>query len=227
MTSGRIRAGMGGWNYEPWRKTFYPPSVPKRAELEYASRQVTAIEVNGTFYRLQTPATFAKWYAESPDDFVFTLKASRYITNRRILGEGREAIARFMDSGLSQLKHKLGPILWQLAPTKRFDAEDLAAFFELLPAEVDGWRLRHALEVRHESFMCEEYLALARAHRIATVFADSDEYPSFADLTGDFVYARLMRTVSSEETGYSKRALAAWAERARTWATGGTPQALP
>ena len=215
--SGRIRAGMGGWNYEPWRETFYPGDVTKKGELAYASRQVTAIEVNGTFYRLQTPAVFAKWRDETPDDFVFTLKAPRFITNRRVLREAEAFVPRFLASGLSELGPKLGPILWQLAPTKAFEPDDVAGFLRLLPKELDGLRLRHAFEVRHDSFMTADYLALAREHGVATVFADTDEHPSFADVTGDFVYARLMRTVSSEQTGYARSARA-WAERAHAWA---------
>ena len=224
---GRIRAGMGGWNYEPWRKTFYPKDVTKAGELAYASRQVTAIEVNGTFYRLQSPAVFEKWRAESPDDFVFSIKAPRFIVNRRVLREAESALPRFLASGLSELGPKLGPILWQLAPTKAFDAADIDAFLQLLPDTLGGLPLRHALEVRHASFMTAEYLALARKHSVATVFADTDKYPSFADVTGEFVYARLMRTVSSQQTGYSKPALKKWLERARTWAQGAAPTDLP
>ena len=225
--SGRIRAGMGGWNYEPWRETFYPGDVTKKGELAYASRQVTAIEVNGTFYRLQTPAVFAKWRDETPDDFMFTLKAPRFITNRRVLREAEAFVPRFLASGLSELGPKLGPILWQLAPTKAFEPDDVAGFLRLLPKELDGLRLRHAFEVRHDSFMTPDYLALAREHGVATVFADTDEHPSFADVTGDFVYARLMRTVSSEQTGYTKKALRAWAERAHAWRDGSEPADLP
>jgi uncharacterized protein YecE (DUF72 family) len=225
--AGRIRAGMGGWNYEPWRETFYPGDVTKKGELGYASRQVTAIEVNGTFYRLQTPAVFARWRDETPDDFVFTLKAPRFITNRRVLREADAFVPRFLASGVSELGAKLGPILWQLAPTTVFDPDDVAGFFGLLPKELNGQRLRHAFEVRHDSFMTPQYLALAREHGVATVFADTDEHPSFADITGDFVYARLKRTVSSEQTGYSKQALGAWAERAQAWAEGHEPADLP
>ena len=225
--TGRVRTGMGGWNYAPWRETFYPADVPKNAELQYASRQVTAIEVNGTFYRLQKPAVFAKWRDETLDDFVFAIKAPRFIVSRRVLGEAKDGISRFIDSGLSQLGAKLGPILWQLPPTKRFDSQDLQSFLQLLPRELDGRRLRHALEVRHESFMTADFLALARQHQVAAVFADTDKYPSFADVTADFVYGRLMRTVSSQATGYSKSALKTWAQRARTWAQGGEPKGLP
>ena len=215
--AGRIRAGMGGWNYEPWRKTFYPKQVSKNQELHYASRQVTAIEINGTFYRLQSPAVFAKWRDETPDDFVFSLKAPRFLVNRRDLRTAAEGLPRFINSGLSQLQTKLGPLLWQLAPTKPFDAGEVDDFLGMLPAEVDGIPLRHALEVRHESFMTPEYLQIAREHRVATVFADTDEHPSFADVTADFIYARLMRTVSTEPTGYARTALATWAMRAGQW----------
>ncbi|MGH8175992.1 MAG: DUF72 domain-containing protein [Steroidobacter sp.] len=223
----RIRAGMGGWSYEPWRETFYPGDVTKKGELAYASRQVSAIEINSTFYRLQTPAVFAKWRDETPDDFVFAIKAPRYITNRRVLREAEGFLPRFLESGLSELGAKLGPILWQLAPTKSFEADDVDGFLRLLPKELDGRPLRHAFEVRHDSFMTPEYLAVAREHGVTTVFADTDKYPSFADVTGDFVYGRLMRTISSEQTGYSKQALSAWAERAKAWSEGGEPADLP
>jgi uncharacterized protein YecE (DUF72 family) len=225
--AGRIRAGMGGWNYEPWRTTFYPKQVSKAQELHYASRQVTAIEVNGTFYRLQSPAVFAKWRDETPDDFVFSLKAPRFLVNRRDLRTMAEGLTRFIDSGLSQLQTKLGPLNWQLAPTKQFDAAEIEDFLRMLPREVDGVPLLHALEVRHESFMTSEYLEIARRHRVATVFADTDEHPSFADVTADFVYARLMRTVSAEPTGYAKTALATWAKQAGQWASGEDPSSLP
>jgi uncharacterized protein YecE (DUF72 family) len=222
-----IRVGIGGWSYEPWRKTFYPSDVPKKNELHFASRQLTAIEINSTFYRLQTPSVFAKWRDETPDDFVFSLKAPRYVTNRRVLAEAGETMEKFLGSGITELGAKLGPILWQLAPTKKFAADDIEAFFKLLPDAADKLGLRHAFEVRHESFVCEEYVALARKYGIATVFADSDTYPRFADVTGDFVYARLMKTVSTEKTGYPKKALADWTKHLRTWNEGSDPVGLP
>jgi uncharacterized protein YecE (DUF72 family) len=227
MKSGRIRAGMGGWTYEPWRETFYPSGVAKSAELHYASRQVTAIEINGTFYRLQTPAVFAKWRDETPDDFVFAVKAPRYIVHRRQLAEAKDHIPRFIASGLSQLGPKLGPILWQLAPEKQFDADEIDAFLGLLPSQADGVPLRHALHARHESFRNPEFIALTRRHGATTVFEDDDEYPAIADVTGSFVYARLRRTLASEATGYPAPALEAWARRAQTWASGGEPDDLP
>jgi uncharacterized protein YecE (DUF72 family) len=228
MASGaRIRVGIGGWNYEPWRDNFYPPGWPHEHELGYASSALGAIEINSTYHGTQKPASFAKWREQTPDDFVFSVKASRFATNRRVLAEAGESIERFVGSGIAELGPKLGPIVWQFATTKRFEPDDFAAFLALLPASVQGLPLRHVLDVRHTSFLCAEYLALARKHRAATVFTDSDEYPSFADLTGDFVYARLMRTLPDEATGYAAPALAGWAERARTWADGGEPADLP
>ena len=225
--AGRIRVGMGGWTYEPWRETFYPQDVPKARELEYASRQVSAIEVNGTFYRTQTPPVFAKWRDATPDDFVFSLKAPRYTTQRKVLREGGAGIERFIQSGLAELREKLGPILWSFAPSKRYEPEDFEAFLKLLPGDIGGSRLRHALDVRHESFANSDFIALARRYGAATVFSDTDDYPSFADVTADFVYARLKRTVASVETGYRTEALDAWAGRARTWAQGMEPADLP
>jgi uncharacterized protein YecE (DUF72 family) len=223
----RIRVGIGGWTYEPWRNNFFPEGLPRSRELAFASRHVTAIEVNGTYYSSQKPATFAKWRDEAPDDFVFALKASRYTTNRRVLAEAGESISRFVESGLSELGPKLGPIVWQFAPTKRFDPEDFEAFLNLLPAKVDGLSLRHVLDVRHESFKTAEYLALARKHKVATVFTDSDDYPSFADVTGGFVYARLMRADAKLKSGYAPKALDQWAAAAKTWAQGKQPEDLP
>src|SRR5260221_1654958 len=189
-----IRVGVGGWTYEPWRDNFYPKGWSQARELEYGSRKLTAIEINGTYYSSQKPATFAKWRDETPDDFMFSLKASRFATNRRVLAEAGESIERFVNQGIAELAHKLGPIVWQFAPTKRFEPVDFEAFLKLLPAKVGGLPLRHVLDVRHESFKTPDYLALARRYDAATVFTDSDDYPSFADLTAASVYARLMRT---------------------------------
>ncbi len=215
-----IRVGIGGWTYEPWRGAFYPPGLAHTRELAYASRQVTTIEVNGTFYSTFKPATFAKWAEETPDDFVFALKAPRYAVNRKVLAEAGPSIARFVESGVAELGPKLGPILWQFAPTKAFDAGDMAAFLALLPREVGGVRLRHALEPRHESFATPAFLALARAHAAAIVFADSQTYPSIGALTGDFVYARLQDARAEEATGYPAAALETWAAEARAWEQG-------
>lgn len=222
-----IRVGIGGWTYAPWRDNFYPAKLPHSQELAYASRQLSAIEVNGTYYSTFKPATFAKWRDETPDDFVFSLKASRFSTNRRVLAEAGESITRFVDSGISELGTKLGPLVWQFAPTKVFDAEDFGAFLALLPTTVGGLQLRHVLDVRHPSFMTPDYLALARKHHCATVFTDAPDFPSFADLTSDFVYARLMCSDAKLKSGYAPKALDAWAAAARSWAGGGVPEALP
>jgi len=222
-----IRAGTGGWTYVPWRKNFYPHGLVQRRELEYASRQLTAIEVNGTYYGAQKPASYAAWREQTPDGFVFSLKAPRYATERAELAGAGKTIKDFVFGGLAELGDRLGPINWQFAQGKRFARDDFAAFLDLLPRDLDGTPLRHVLEVRDDSFLCEDYLALARSHRFATVFTDSPKYPSFADVTGDFVYARLMRSASSIPTGYAADALDAWSERARAWADGGDADDLP
>lgn len=222
-----IRVGIGGWTFEPWRNNFYPAGWPQSRELEYASRRLSAIEINGTYYSTQKPSTFAKWRDETPDDFVFSMKANRFATNRRVLGEAGDSVRRFIDSGIAELGTKLGPIVWQFAPTKRFDAADFEAFLKLLPAEVKGLRLRHALDVRHESFMCNEYLDLARRYGAATVFTDSDDYPSFADVTGDFVYTRMMRTDASLPEGVTPEALDQLAACGKAWRDGGEPDGVP
>lgn len=223
----RIRVGVGGWTFEPWRSNFYPAGLAHHRELEYASRKLSAIEVNGTYYSSQKPASFRKWFDETPDDFMFSLKAIRYATNRRVLAEAGDSIQRFVDSGLAELRHKLGPVVWQFAPTKRFEAADFEAFLKLLPASVDGLPLRHVLDVRHASFKSPAYLALARQYRCATVFTDSDDYPSFADLTGDFLYARLMRTEPGHAAGVEPQVLDALAACAQCWRGGGEPDGLP
>ncbi|BCG00125.1 hypothetical protein PPGU19_046930 [Paraburkholderia sp. PGU19] len=222
----RIRVGIGGWTFEPWRGVFYPKGLAQKRELEYASRQLTAIEINGTFYGSQKPATFVKWHDETPDDFVFALKAPRFATHRRVLAEARDSVERFVASGVLELKNKLGPINWQFPPTKQFDADDFGNFLELLPAEVDGQTLRHAVEVRHESFCDEAFVALARKHGVAIVVAGDSKYPQIADPTASFVYARIMGTEEANPHGYAKKALDKWTERAQTWAAGGAPDDL-
>ena len=225
--TGSIRVGIGGWSYEPWRKSFYPAAWPRAKELQYASRQLSAIEINSTYYSSQKPATFAKWRENTPDDFVFSLKASRFATNRRVLAEAGESVQRFVLSGITELAHKLGPIVWQFAPTKRFDAADFGAFVQLLPREAGGLPLRHVLDVRHDSFKCTDYLALARRHGVSTVFTDSDEHPSFADITGPLVYVRTMRALASLPAGYTAQALDQIAACARAWRDGHEPVDLP
>jgi uncharacterized protein YecE (DUF72 family) len=227
VSAAKIRVGIGGWNFEPWRDNFYPQGWPQARELQYASQRLTAIEINSTYYGAQKPATFAKWRKETPDGFVFSLKAIRFATQRRVLADGADSIKRFVDSGIAELGDKLGPIVWQLAPTHKFDAADLTAFLELLPAEVDGLPLRHALDVRHASFQCAEYLALARRFNAATVFTESDDYPPIADVTGDFVYTRIMRTHPDEPLGCKAEVFPALAASAQAWAGGGEPAGLP
>jgi uncharacterized protein YecE (DUF72 family) len=226
-TAQRIRVGVGGWTYEPWRDNFYPKGWPHSRELEYASSKLTAIEINGTYYSTQKRESFAKWRDETPDDFVFSLKASRYSTNRKELGSAGESIERFIGSGIAELGPKLGPIVWQFMPTKRFEPADFEAFLALLPERVEGLPLRHALDVRHASFKTPEFIALARKHRAAIVFTDSDDYPSIADVTSDFVYARLMRADAALADGYSPAALDEWADASKAWASGGEPAGLP
>ena len=223
---GKIRIGVGGWTYEPWRGAFYPDGLTQKRELEYASAKLTTIEINGTYYGSQKPESFAKWRNETPDDFVFSLKATRYATNRRILAEAEPTIERFFKSGVTELKSKLGPINWQFAATKRFDPDDFAGFLKLLPKSVDGLAIRHAVEVRNESFKTPEFVALARAHGVAVVIAGDSEYPQIADATAPFVYARIMGTSETEPAGYSAEGLDLWARRARTWAAGGSPADL-
>lgn len=221
-----VRVGIGGWDFDPWRKTFYPADVPKKGQLAYASRQVTAIEVNATYYRTQSVASFARWRDETPDDFVFAVKASRFATNRRVLGEAGESVNFFLNSGLAELGRKLGPLLWQFMPTKKFDPEDFEAFLKLLPATLGSQRLRHALDVRHESFCCEAFVALARKHGTAIVCSDSEDYPMIGDVTADFVYARLMRARPALPTGYAPEAIGAWLAHAHAWSSGETVDAL-
>lgn len=223
----QIRVGIGGWTYEPWRNNFYPEGLAHARELGYASRQLGSIEINGTFYGSQKPASFARWRDETPDDFVFSLKAVRYATHRKVLAEAGDSVRRFLESGIAELDHKLGPILWQFAATKRFEPEDFEAFLALLPPRIDGLPLRHALDVRHESFLTPQYLKLARKYRCATVFTDSDAYPSFADSSGDLVYARLMRTDAKLKHGCAPKALDRWADCARQWRDGLEPTGLP
>lgn len=213
-----IRIGVGGWTYEPWRGVFYPAGLAHSSELEYASAHLTSIEINGTYYGLQKPATFRKWHEETPNDFVFSLKAPRFIMNRKVLASAGVAIGRFLDSGLLELGDKLGPINWQLLPTKSFDAGDVEAFLRLLPPERAGRALHHALEVRHASFQCEEFIQLARRYGIAIVVAGDSPYPLIEEATAPFVYARVMGTKKGRKTGFSDAALDRWAARARDWA---------
>ncbi len=227
VSASKIRVGIGGWNFEPWRDNFYPKGLPQHRELAYASSKLTAIEINSTYYSSQKATTFAKWRDETPESFMFSLKASRFATNRRVLAEAGESVQRFVESGIAELGDKLGPIVWQFAPTKKFDPVDFEAFLKLLPAEVSGLTLRHAMDVRHASFQSTDYLALARRHGVATVFTESEDHPPIADATGPFIYSRVMRTAPELPQGCTPAVLDGLAASCRKWQAGGTPSGLP
>jgi uncharacterized protein YecE (DUF72 family) len=218
---------MGGWNFEPWEGSFYPSDLQKKKQLHYASRQVPTIEVNGTYYRGQTPQTFAKWAADTPAGFVFAVKGNRFVTNRKVLAEAAESMQRFWDTGVAELGDRLGPIVWQFAPTKKFEPEDFEGFLKLLPECTQGVPLRHVLEVRHGSFAVPEFVSLARRYGAAICYAHHSDYPEFADVTAGFVYARLQKGEDSIPTAYAPDDLDAWARRTRIWASGGQPEDLP
>lgn len=218
---GEIRVGIGGWTYEPWRGTFYPVGTRQKDELAYAAAHLTAIEINGTYYGSQKPESFANWAKAVPDGFKFSVKASRFCTNRRVLAEAGESVGRFINQGIAELGDRLGPILWQFAATKQFDADDMAAFIALLPESVAGLPLRHAFEVRHESFRDPAFTALMKRANAAIVFADHPEYPCIDEDTADFKYARLMKTVEAEPLGYGDAALDGWRDDALGWAKAG------
>ncbi len=224
--SPHIRIGIGGWTYEPWRGVFYPTGLPQRRELEYASRKLSSIEINGTYYGSQKPDSFARWHDETPDDFVFALKGPRFATARRELAGAGASIERFFASGVLMLKDKLGPINWQMPPSKRFDPDDFEAFLKLLPVSIEGRAIRHAVEVRHDSFRSPDFVALARRYRVAIVTAGDSSYPQIADASAPFIYARIMGTSESQEQGYSAQALDTWVERVRAWAAGQAPAGL-
>lgn len=226
MTTGTIRTGIGGWVYEPWNESFYPPKLAKTKHLRHAASQLRTIEINGTYYGSQKPATFAKWAAETPDGFVFSLKASRYCTNRKVLAEAAPSIEKFLTQGITELGDRLGPILWQFMPTKKFEPDDFATFLDLLPKEQDGIELRHVVEARHESFCTPEFIGLLAKHNVAAVAADHETYPMIADATADFVYARLQRGTDDAPICYPEPEMDRWAERLMTYAVGGVPDDL-
>ncbi|MGH6860664.1 MAG: DUF72 domain-containing protein [Phyllobacterium sp.] len=227
MTGGTMRTGIGGWIFEPWRGTFYPEGLSKTKELAYAAGKLQTIEINSTYYGTQKPETFAKWAGQVPDGFVFSVKGNRFVTNRRVLAEAGESMQRFIKSGLAELGDRLGPLIWQFAPTKKLDLADFGAFLDLLPRKEAGLALRHAVEVRNPSFIDPEFIALARAKDVAVVYAEHFHYPEIADVTGGFVYARLQKGDDAIETAYPAKALDRWAERARIWAKGDAPDDLP
>ncbi len=224
---GTIRSGIGGWVFAPWRDNFYPKGLAQARELHHASRHVTAIEINGTFYGSQKPATFRKWHDEAPDDFVFSMKAPRIAVQRKDLTQAEGSVARFLESGITELGAKLGPILWQLAATKQFNPDEMAAFLGFLPDEIDGHRLRHVIEVRHPTFLVPAFVELARRHKVAICLVDGEDHPMIADVTADFVYARLRRTRPEVATGYTPQDIDLCVDRFRTWAAGGEPEGLP
>lgn len=218
---GVIKIGVGGWTYEPWRGVFYPKDLPHKRELEFASRALSSIEINGTYYSTFKPQVWRSWREETPDRFTFAVKASRYCTNRKVLAEAGESINRFMCQGLTELGDKLGPINWQLLPTKTFDATDLAAFFELLPRKMSGITLRHAVEVRHPSFETEQFYDLAREHGVAIVCAEGDGVPQIDQPTAGFAYARLMTSREDLKAGVNAQGLKAYARKLSDWAMRG------
>src|SRR5262245_2350545 len=221
--AGRIHVGVGGWTFEPWRGVFYPDGLPHRRELEYASRALTSIEINGTYYSTFRPDSWQKWAAETPDGFKFAIKGSRFCTNRRILFDALAAksIDRFIGQGLTQLGDKLGPINWQFMATKKFDAEDFEGFLKLLPKEADGRALRHAVEIRHDSFRDPRFYALARRHGVAIVYAKEETFPEIDEATAGFTYARLMSSREDLESGVDPKELKHWARKAKAWARRG------
>ena len=225
--SGHIYIGVGGWTFAPWRGVFYPEKLTQAKELEYAASKLTSIEINGTYYGSQKPESFRKWAREVPDGFVFSVKGPRFATNRRVLAEAGDSIKYFYNTGVLELGDRLGPVLWQFAPTKKFDEADFGKFLELLPRKLEGRALRHVVEVRHASFCVPEFIALLRKFQTPVVFAEHGSYPAIADVAGDFVYARLQKGNDEIATCYQPKALDAWAKRLQLWADGGEPDDLP
>lgn len=226
MKQGNIYTGIGGWTFEPWRGVFYPKGLVHTKELSYAAEHLTSIEINGTFYRTQKPAVFRKWAGEVPEGFVFAVKGVRYATNRRVLAEAGDSVKRFLDSGVTELGSRLGPLLWQFQPAKKFDEADFGKFLEHLPPAFDGKKLRHVVEVRHDSFKTPAFIKLLRKFNVAVVYTDHVRYPSIADVTSDFVYARLQKGKDKIKTGYPPKEISAWAKRAKLWANGKEPSDL-
>ena len=221
MARGRIRIGIGGWTYPPWRGTFYPPDLPQKRELDYASRSLGAIEINATFYGRQSAKSWTSWGQTVPDGFQFAVKGSRYCVTRPKLADAAEGVATYFAQGMAALGKKLGPVLWMLAARRQFDAEDIAGFFDLLPRTLDGIPLRHAIEPRHESFRDERFFELCRKHDVAVVFGDDEEFPCIEADTASFAYARLQCMKEEEPAGYPKARLDELAQRVERWAADG------
>jgi uncharacterized protein YecE (DUF72 family) len=225
--AGNIYCGIGGWTFPPWRGVFYPKGLPQTKELAYAGEHLTAIEINATFYGSQKPESFRKWAREVPDGFIFSVKGSRFTTNRRVLAEAGDSIQRFLGSGVLELGDRLGPLLWQFPPYKKFDEADFGAFLEMLPDKVDGKKLRHVVEVRHDSFRTPAFAGLLRKFGVAVVYADHHKYPGIADVTADFIYARLQKGKDDIPTAYPPKEIDAWVKRLKSWAEGKEPDDLP
>jgi len=225
--SGHLYIGIGGWTFAPWRGVFYPEKLTQSKELQYAASKLTSIEINGTYYGSQKPESFRKWAREVPDGFVFSLKGPRFATNRRVLAEAGDSIKYFYNTGVTELGDRLGPVLWQFAPTKKFDEADFGKFLELLPRELDGRALRHVVEVRHPSFCVPAFVALLKTFETPVVFAEHGTYPAISDVVADFVYARLQKGNDDIKTCYPPKQLDAWAKRLKLWADGGEPDDLP
>ena len=227
QASGQIRVGIGGWSYAPWRGVFYPKGLKQADELAYAATHLSSIEINATHYRLQSSKSFRAWAETAPEGFLFSVKGPRLVTQQKVLAETGNFIRRFFDSGLAELGEKLGPLLWQFAPFKQFDAADFARFLEHLPRDLDGLKLNHVVEARHASFRTPAFIKLLRDAGASAAFTDATTWPSIADITGDIVYARLQRGDDALEAAYPPADLDIWAERAKVWAKGGVPQDLP
>ncbi len=221
--SGKIRCGIGGWTFEPWRGVFYPPGLSQKKELEYASRQLTAIEINGTYYSSFKPDSWAKWRESTPPGFKFAVKASRFCVNRKKLTDGKQSIEFFLGQGLTELGDRLGPILWQFMATKKFDYDDFSGFFDLLPDTIGGLPLRHVIEVRNATFADPKFVALCRERGMTICASDNENYPLIPDITGEVVYLRLISASDQIETGYEPKDLDAWAGRFQEYAQGRIP----
>jgi uncharacterized protein YecE (DUF72 family) len=226
MAAGRIRAGIGGWTFEPWRGVFYPKGLKHAEELAYASRQLTAIEINGTYYSSFKPDSWAKWRAATPEGFKFAVKASRFCVNRKVLTDAKPSIEIFLNQGMTELGDRLGPILWQFMATKKFDYDDFAGFFDLLPETLDGLALKHVIEVRNATFADPKFIGLCRDRNITICVSENENYPLIADITGDLVYLRLISASDEIETGYEAKDLDLWAGRFKAYAEGHVPSDL-
>ena len=223
MAAGRIRAGIGGWTFEPWRGVFYPKGLSQKRELEYASRQLSAIEINGTYYSSFKPDSWAKWRESTPPGFKFAVKASRFCVNRKVLTDAAPSMQIFLGQGLTELGDRLGPILWQFMATKKFDYEDFAGFFDLLPKTLDGLALRHVIEVRNGTFADPRFIGLCRDHNLAICNSENENYPFIPDVTSDFAYLRLISASDDIPTGYDAKDLDLWAGRLKAYAEGEVP----